>query len=294
MKSHFNFTKRQRSGIFFLLTLLVLLQLGYLAMQHYPVSSSDSMFELDEENQKRFDSLVLASNNSEKVFLRPFNPNYISDFKGYTLGMSPIEIDRLHQFRAQDKFVNSASEFQLITGVSDSLLNSISPYFKFPEWVVNKKNEVPQYTTKIKSYATSDDLGKSGEIKDLNTVTAKELKQINGIGEKLSARIIKFRDRLGGFLVNEQLYDVYGLESDVVKRTLERFRVLHPPDVKKINVNTASVDELASLIYLRYNVAENIVIYREEKGAFTSLDDLFNVSEFPINKIDRIGLYLSY
>lgn len=47
-------------------------------------------------------------------------------------------------------------------------------------------------------------------ILDINAATAEDFKTINGIGEKLSARIVKFRDRLGGFLTSEQLYDVYG------------------------------------------------------------------------------------
>ncbi len=284
MKSHFNFNKQQRSGIFFLLILIILLQLGYFGLKYYPVHSYSNLLVPDVENQKRFDSLVLATNNSENVSQRAFNPNYISDYKGYTLGMSPVEIDRLHQYRAQDKFVNSAEEFQKVTGISDSLLHTISPFFKFPDWVKNVRKSV--------KVTSQGELTK--KVRDLNLASANDLKQIQGIGEKLSARIIKFRDKLGGFLINEQLYDVYGLEPEVVQRTLREFKVLQPPDVKKININTANVEELASLIYLRYNVAENIVTYREENGVFTSLSDLFNVSEFPVNKIDRIGLYLSY
>lgn len=284
MKSHFNFNRQQRSGIFFLLTVLVVLQLGYFGLKYYHASSSVSLFELDVENQKKFDSLVLVANTSEKVSQRLFNPNYISDFKGYTLGMSPVQMDRLHQFRAQDKFVNSTEEFQKVTGVSDSLLNTFSPFFKFPDWAKNMEK-----ATKVNPKKQSIE-----KVKDLNLVSANDLKRIRGIGEKLSARIIKFRDGLGGFLVNEQLYDVYGLEPEVVQRTLQHFQVLDPPDIKKININTADEDELTSLIYLRYNVAKSIVMYRKENGAFTSKDDLFNVPEFPMNKIDRIALYLSY
>lgn len=284
MKSHFNFNKQQRSGIFFLLTLLVLLQLGYFGLLNYSPDSSESVFKLDVENQKKFDSLVLASKNIGSATERTFNPNYISDFKGYTLGMSPVEIDRLHQFRAQDGFVNSAEEFQKVTGVSDSLLNSISPFFKFPDWIKKTGKDV-NADMKVLS---------ANRLKDLNLASANDLRQIHGIGEKLSTRIIKFRDRLGGFLINEQLYDVYGLEQEVAQRTLQKFQVLNPPDIKKININAANVEELTSLIYLRYNVAENIVIYREENGLYTSLDDLFNVPGFPVNKIERIGLYLSF
>lgn len=49
--------------------------------------------------------------------------------------MSVEQIDRLLAYRKQGKFANSPKEFQQVTGISDSLLNAISPYFKFPDWV---------------------------------------------------------------------------------------------------------------------------------------------------------------
>ena len=284
MKSYFNFTKQERRGIFFLLVLIAVFQLAYFGLDRFSTANGADVFSLDIKNQLLTDSLGIEKRKSKLQF-KPFNPNYISDYKGYLLGLSPLELDRLHNFRAQNGFVHSAKEFQRITGISDSLLNDISPFFKFPEWT---------RTTKPTTKKTEVSNNQKPRILDLNTASAQDLKEINGIGEKLSARIIKFRERLGGFLVNEQLYDVYGLEPQIVERALKRFQVLHPPKVKKININTANPDEIASLVYLKYKVAKNIVIYREEHGAYTSKEDLFNVSGFPINKIDRIALYLSY
>jgi hypothetical protein len=63
-----------------------------------------------------------------------FNPNFITDYKGIDLACL-LEIDRLLAFRKDDKYVNSAKEFQIVTKVSDSLLHAIAPYFKFPDWV---------------------------------------------------------------------------------------------------------------------------------------------------------------
>lgn len=292
MKSYFNpnrwfsgFNKQERSGIFFLLSLITVFLLLYFGLSEYPSHDRKSLFVLDEEYQRQYDSLVTLTRSQEKLATRSFNPNYISDFKGYTLGLSAEEMDRLTQFRNQNEFVNSAEEFQLVTGVSDSLLNEIAPFFKFPDWVTNKR--------KATSIKTSSPVG-SINVLDLNKATTNDLRQISGIGEKLSSRIVRFRDRLGGFLTDEQLYDVYGLEAVVVERALKRFRVLNPPTVEKININSADVEELASLVYLKYHVAQNIVTYREENGLYTSFDDLFNVSGFPVNKIDRIALYLSY
>ena len=129
--------------------------------------------------------------------------------------------------------------------------------------------------------------------KDLNTTTAEELQEINGIGEKLSARIIKFRDRLGGFVIDDQLFDVYGLEKEVVNKTLRKFKVISKPEIIKINVNTATAAELSKLIYLQKHVAESIVNYRNLNGSINSLNELLKIEDFPAERINRITLYLS-
>lgn len=244
-------------------------------------------FSQDLKAQAKIDVLKENALRKDSIKIYPFNPNFITDYKGYTLGMSVEEIDRLHTFRATDKYANSSEEFQKVTLVSDSLLKTIVPYFKFPEW-----------TKKSKQYSVSNKRNpkpakRTFKIKGLNNTSAEELKSISGIGEKLSARIIKFRDRLGGFLVGEQLYDVYGLETEVVQRALKRFKVLNPPQIEKININTASVEMLTELIYLQRNVAVNIVSYRNSKGSIDSFEELAKVESFPAKKIDRIALYLS-
>lgn len=232
--------------------------------------------------QSRIDSIKnLPPKTSNKIY--PFNPNYITDYKGYTLGLSTVELDRLFAFRNRGKFVNSAREFQSVTQISDSLLHNLSPYFKFPDWVGrnnNSKKKVPNFKKEI-------------EVRDLNVATADDLMEIYGIGKTLSNRIIKFRDRLGGFLVDEQLYDVYGLKPEVAKKVLLKFQVSDVPSVKKININKAGVDELSQLVYISKSLAYNIVGYREGNGSFESIQDLIHVDGFPTEKLDRIALYLS-
>lgn len=291
-KSHFKFSKQERSGIFFLLLIIVFSQAGIIIYRSSQRQVSENSFELNVATQAKIDSLKQEAlkKDSNKVF--PFNPNYITDYKGYTLGLSIEEIDRLHAYRAQNLFVNSANEFQKITKVSDSLLHIISPYFKFPEWVTAQKITERRFDKpKTKNELASDK--ESIQAIDLNKTTADELKTINGIGDKLSQRIIKFRNRLGGFLVDEQLYDVYGLEPEVVKRTLSRFKVLSKPKVEKININIASIEEISSLIYLRYELGVKIIEFREVNGSFTSLDELTKIHDFPVDKIQRIKLYLT-
>ncbi|WP_298794609.1 helix-hairpin-helix domain-containing protein [uncultured Allomuricauda sp.] len=281
-KSHFKFNKQERSGIFFLLVLIIILQGVFFYIKTKPFQK-ETLFIANVVEQSQLDSLRLLALQKDSIKIFPFNPNYISDYKGYSLGMSVDELDRLFAFRKTGSYINSVEEFQKVTQISDSLLAMISTSFKFPEWTKRKK---------VKTYPTVKSKN-AIEAKDLNLATAEELKSIYGIGETLSNRIIKFRDRLGGFLINEQLNDVYGLEPEVVQRTLEKFVVLSPPSIEKININLATAEEISRLIYINRKVANEIVTLRNEKGNIESFEKLFNINGFPINKIDRIKLYLT-
>jgi len=271
----------------------VLLQVGFLLFKSFGPTSPAS-FVIDSETQAQIDVLKVRALEKDTFKIYPFNPNFITDYKGYTLGMSVDEIDRLHTFRKQNKFANSPEEFQMVTEISDSLLKVTSPYFKFPEWT-QKKGERPisGSSTNLGVKYSPHPNGSGENILDLNSVTAEDLKSINGIGEKLSARIIKFRDRLGGFLVDEQLSDVYGLEPEVVERAFKKFKVLNPPKIIKININSASAAEIAKLVYLQNHVAQAIVDYRNLNGTIESFDELSKIEDFPADKIARLTLYLS-
>ena len=274
------------------------LQLVIYFIRIYPRASRDPALREDAELQSRIDLLKTEYSKSDSLKIYPFNPNYISDYKGYVLGMSPQEIDRLHRYRSGDKFVNSAEEFQQVTLVPDSLLALLAPYFKFPDWV---REPIPG-SGKSQTYGKTERTGaippKSESLKttvghlDLNRANEEDLRAIYGVGDKLSGRIVRFRDRLGGFLVEEQLGHVYGLDQGVVDRILERFRIHEPPQVVKININKASAVEIARLIYINYRVAQSIVAHREAQGALRSFDELTGIEDFPSEKIDIIQLYL--
>jgi DNA uptake protein ComE-like DNA-binding protein len=287
MKSHFKFSKSQRNGVFLLFLLIVLLQCFY-----FYVDFSDEEISIDtiklEKFNKEIDSLRSKEIESRKPKIYPFNPNYISDYKGAALGMSSQEIDKLLAFRNQDKWINSTEQFQEVTGISDSLLNAVAPYFKFPEWITN-----PKESASI-SFKSNDAPKTFAQKQDLNKATAKQLQSINGIGEYYSDRIVKFRNTfVGGFIADVQLQDVYGLTPEVIGKITKEFTVKTPRVVQKINLNTATTAQLVTIQHIDYDLAHRILEYRELHEGFNSMDELTKVKDFPINKIEIIKLYLS-
>ena len=286
MKSHFKFTRGQRSGIFLLLALIVIFQCVYFFVVPMVIEVPVNQKEL-ELYKNEMDSLRRVQIENSKPKIHPFNPNYITDYKGYALGMSNEEIDRLLKFRKQDKWINSAKQFQNVTKVSDSLLNKISPHFKFPDWITK-----PKPYTFARSY---DNSPKSFDSKlDLNTATAIQLQRINGVAEKLSQRIIKYRNSFkGGFISNVQLIDVYGLTPEVIERINNEFIVKTPRDVIKLNLNSATIEELVTIQHIDYEIANEIIEQRTLRDGYTSFEELLKVKDFPIDKIEIIKLYLT-
>lgn len=284
LKSHFRYNKRQRNGIFFLLLIIIVLQFGIF----YIDFSSNEIIDFSRNEFSNFkkaqDSLKFVEIEKRKPKIYPFNPNYITDFKGYQLGMSIDEIDRLLKFRATGKFINSAKEFQTLTKVSDSLLNKISPYFKFPDWVV-LKNEITTKNTVQKSEIIIKE-------KDINLVDSEDLIKIKGIGVKLAKRILDYRTKLQGFSFNDQLYEVWYLDKVVADEVLRYFKVIELPKIKKINVNIATFKEVLSIPYIDYELTKKIFNFRDEVAEIQSIAELKKIDGFPIEKFERITLYL--
>jgi competence ComEA-like helix-hairpin-helix protein len=289
---YLKYTREQRSAIVALMLLMIAIQLAYCF--YFSKFSSELPLQNEEAKewlamQSKIDSLK-AEKGVEVNKVYPFNPNFISDYKGYALGMSVDEIDRLHKFREGNKFVNSAEEFQKVTKVSKEFLAKISPYFKFPDWVKNKKNG---FFYKEYSKQTIDKKEKI-VIADINSATQEELMKVYGIGPALSERILKERDRFGAFVSMEQLKDVWGLEQSVIENINKHFKISEKPTIKKLAINSASVKEMTQLPFLKYYLAKEIVTYRSMNGAIKGKEDLIKIKNFPVEKVDIIALYLDF
>lgn len=285
-KDFLNYSKSQRIGIILLFIIIVTLQGIYFFVDFNEPEKIEKEKTAWLSNQKELDSLKLLD-QKYKPTIYPFNPNFITDFKGYKLGMSVAEIDRLLAYRKQNKFVNSAEEFQAVTKVSDSLLNAISPYFEFPDWV-KKEKHIFQAFEKKEIAKTEKTL-----VLDINQATKEDLMKVYGIGDKISERILAERTKYGGFATMEQLKDIWGLSPEVVAKLNASFEVKSTIGLKKININNASIKDLSTFPFFRYNLAKEIVTYRSMNGDI-KVEDLSKIKGFPVEKIKIITLYLEF
>lgn len=285
----FKFTREQRLGIVVLFGLIILLQMGYYFVDFSVIPNKSEQEKQWVSVQAEIDAL--KSNRKfqpAKIYL--FNPNFISDYKGYKLGMSVQEIDRLFAFRKQNKYVNSREEFQKVTLVSDSLLLAIAPFFKFPDWVTNKNVAKQNIKFSYPAFAKKE----KPILLDINLASKEDLIKIYGIGEAIATRILKLKENLGGFVSMLQMKDVWGLSDEVILNVNLHFKIFKMPNPIKIDINNASLKELSQFYYFKYPLSREIVTFRSMNGDFKDIEDLIKIKGFPVDKSKIIDLYLFY
>ncbi len=246
-KSHFEFDNQQRSGILLLCFLIVGLFCVLYFYKPSPVLLLDTSSPQILKQQAYLDSLRQEALEKKKPKRYAFNPNFISDYKAYTLGLSAEQFDRLSRYRSKNMWINSIEDFKRVTKASDSLMALLGPLFKFPDWVVKSKPSKAQKNSSLV-------LSYKDKI-DLNIATQTQLQEVRGIGPALSARIISYRLKLGGFSVDKQLLSVWGLSEGVVANVLGSFTVKTPKEIIQIAVNTASASDIATISGISYDLA---------------------------------------
>ena len=289
------FSKGHYFGIAILLALIGVLQVG-LYLLNNQFSSEESNLSKEDKNwlqqQNGIDSLKeVTQENATKIY--PFNPNFISDYKGYKLGMTVEQIDKLHNLRKQNKYVNSNAEFQKLTGVSNDWMKQYAVYFKFPDWVTSKNPSTYKSNFENK-YQKFEKKENKIIVQDLNTANQEELEKVYMIGEKLALKILAERDKFGSFSDMEQLTFIWGISPEAIEDLNKKFQIKSLENLKKIKINELSINELKQFPYFNYTIAKNIVTHRSMNGEIKNVEDLTNVKQFPVEKLKIIAVYLEF
>ncbi len=205
------------------------------------------------------------SKEPEKVdSLFEFNPNTISLAELRKLSFSEKLANTFINYRDAIGGFKSINQIKNIYGLSNDFFDQLSPYILLPEL---EKEEAKL-------------------IVEINAATATDLILLDGIGEVLSNRIVKYRNYLGGFYSIEQLRRVYGLSET----TFEQIKMSLTVDttlIEAININFAGISELKKLPACNEKIAEQIIENRSKNGAFRNIDQLkliLNEKEFDILK----------
>ena len=128
--------------------------------------------------------------------------------------------------------------------------------------------------------------GTQGDVNSADTV---ELKKIPGIGSGIAGRIVRYRERLGGFYSLNQLEEVKHVTPDLLK-----WFKLENDSIRKVEINKAGLDKLRAHPYLNFYQAKIIIEHRRKKGPIKSLSQLALYEEFAEKDLNRLSAYISF
>lgn len=143
----------------------------------------------------------------------------------------------------------------------------------------NQYQDTREYNKTEKSktdFKKSNYLNKYDFTIEINAATAEDFEKLYGIGKVFAARIVTFREKLGGFYSINQIKDVFGIEDSTFQKFKKNLTV-KPVKVHKININTATFEELTANPYFFSTVAKQIIGYRTKVKPFVTVDDVKNL-----------------
>ncbi|MDQ3393921.1 MAG: helix-hairpin-helix domain-containing protein, partial [Bacteroidota bacterium] len=183
------------------------------------------------------------------------------------------------------------SDLMKIYGFSTEKYNELYPYIDLPE-----KVERGTIAKKSKKFEPRAPIEKSKPLVkfDINHIDTVELKKLKGIGSVLSARIIKYRNSLGGFISKNQLDEIYGLEEEILLMLKNHSDIFPGFEPQKINVNNADLKQLSAHPYISKKLAHRIIAYREQHGPYNENILLENLKELEEGTKEKVYPYLEF
>lgn len=172
-------------------------------------------------------------------------------------------------------------------GIDDQTYSKIEPYLSVP----NKSLSSYTSSSGYKKYDNSYTPKPEPTNLDINSATQDELMLFKGIGPGYSKRIIEYRNKLGGFLTVDQVKEVYGLPDSVFMHIKDK--IIINKGITKININTATFEQLAEHPYIRKFLAEKIIKFRDDIKEFKSIQELKQIPLINDEKYRKIVPYIT-
>lgn len=295
-KDFFYYTRSERRVILLLLAIALLL-LGIWAIMEYlrpvevPVTLSESeeidSFLANLEEQEKIRKSHTPKNEISAV-LQPFDPNTADSVLLRQLGLPVYIVRNILKYRAKGGVFRSPESFSRIYGLKEEVYQKLKPYITIAP-LVSVSHVRTDTFRQLKDTIPYVPKYEEGTIVDLNKADTSILKRIPGIGSTLARMIVVYRQRLGGFYDVSQLQEVphVGVE-------LNKWFVVTPAGLHKIQVNSASLDKLRSHPYMDFYKAKAIMEYRRKRGKIKGLSQLSMFEEFTEKDLKRLSPYLTF
>lgn len=272
LRKWLTFSKGERVAIISILAAIIVLVLVNLlrptrvTLDETSLHNLDSLLALRQAAVEEMEQQK-ASQPQEVAELQPFpfNPNTMTEEEGLRMGLTDRQVRNIINYRDKGGKFYSKNDLAKLYTISEEEFEQLEPYIVLPE-VARKEYAKPKTETKENQKVVEEKKPqKTIPIVDLNTADSALLTELPQIGPYTAARIVTYREKLGGYLNKEQLLEVKGMDE-------ARYNVAEPyinigaVAVVKIDVNRADFKTLVNHPYLNYNQVKRIFNQREKRG----------------------------
>lgn len=307
IKDYFNFSKKERTAVLLLLTaiiLVVLLPYIWLRNQRATISpeevatlkkqvaqltydSPDAGYDnrQAEDNYARPVSYSLSSTSKSPLFY--FDPNQLSVDQWKRLGLRDKTIATIQNYLSKGGKFRKAEDLARVYGLHKNEYERLAPYIQIQPGTAEYNRTAPQASLSFPVKNHSRPL----VVLNINTADTSAFISLPGIGSKLANRIVTFREKLGGFYSVEQVKEIYGLADSVFQKIKPALQCI-PFSVRTINVNTDDVNTLKQHPYIKWPLANAIIQYRQQHGAYQSTDELLEITILTPEIFEKLRPYL--
>ena len=128
---------------------------------------------------------------------------------------------------------------------------------------------------------------------DLNSCDTNDLLSVPQFGSKRAAKLVEYRDKLGGFHSYAQLQEVYVMQN-IDTNKLKDYLYINKQKIRKLNTNTATYKELVSHPYIDAYLTKLILNHREKKGPIRDLNELQQITHAYPELVEKLRPYLVF
>lgn len=283
-------SKSERVGIFVLMLLLGLnltADWWMVNRTQEPVMLSEELASYLGEEEAGFASTPTQAMAEADLAVEPtlfyFDINTIDSSGLSQLGISARAISGLMRFRNKGGKVRGEDDFDKLYSLSDADKQRLRPWLRIEQG--SQEGEV------VEQREHAGQMAKTWVRVDLNAADSSTLVQVKGIGPAFATRIIKYRERLGGFLDLSQLGEVYGIDSARFEQ-LAPFFIVQPAPLIQRSLNTSTEEDLAAHPYIGKRLARQIVAYRTQHGDFKADEELLRIHGLDSARMNKMKPYL--
>jgi len=303
MKNIFYFSRRERLSLSMLALAIVIILTGLWMYESGRTVTEEKVIEADTSDEvRRFMAEVSElkpkyKQNDDRLIYAPvpFDPNTCDSSVLIKMGLRKWQVRTFLKYRNAGARFYGRDDLLRVYSFSKEDVERMMPYAHFPvdERVMRKVEQEENKRIRDSLFkamvATFPQKLEEGEKIDLSEADTNQLKKIPGVGSYYAGKIMRYGERLGGFVSVSQLREIEGLPEDV-----EKWAQPGKPKIRRLNINKADFKTLIRHPYLNYEQVKAIFNHRDRYGDLKSLQQLSTEDAFTIEDFKRLEPYITF